>query len=242
MERTPRTETARAVSTSGRFSRYPSATPANATCPTPSPTRLRRRWTRKKPTAGARRPTTMPERDASRKNLRSSMRVGGVVPDTGQGGRRAVEHDLSANEHDAFHELLDGAELVRDVQDRHRELAAKPLEKCCDRFLRFHVDTGRGLVKDEELGFARERLRDEGPLLLAAGEGRETPICLRSQPHPLDCGPHRLAIGTAERSDQACAGGPPCRDELAHGQRRVDSRLRPLWEVANLVDVELDVA
>src|SRR3954464_3041453 len=117
MDRPPTTETASAVSTSGRFSRYPSATPANATCPTPSPTRLSRRWTRKKPTAGARRPTTRPAPKASRMNSRSSMRVGGVVPDTGQGGRRAVEHDLSAHEHDAFHDLLAGAHLVRDVPD-----------------------------------------------------------------------------------------------------------------------------
>src|SRR3954470_10004241 len=112
MDRPPTTETASAVSTSGRSSKYPSATPANATCPTPSPTRLRLRWTRKKPTAGARRPTTMPAPKARRMNSRSSMRVGGGVPDTREARRPAVEAPLSAHEHDPFHELLDGTELV----------------------------------------------------------------------------------------------------------------------------------
>ena len=70
-------------------SRYPAATPANATWPIPSPIRLSCRWTRKKPTAGASRPTIAPAAKASRMNSSSSMRRGcrRVVPDAGEVAR-----------------------------------------------------------------------------------------------------------------------------------------------------------
>src|ERR671938_468914 len=80
----------------------------------PSPIRLIRRWTRKKPTAGASTPTTAPVANASRMNSDSSMDVRGVVPDPW-------------------------------------ELAGRPVE-------------------DEQLRVGGEGLRDEGALLLPAGE------------------------------------------------------------------------
>src|SRR5438270_9223886 len=111
----PTTDAISAVSTGEMPTRYPKATPAKATCPIPSPIRLSRRWTRKNPTAGASNPTTMPAPNASRMNSRCSMDVGGVVPDAGQVGRRPVEDEALANQHDPLDEVLDGAELVRHV-------------------------------------------------------------------------------------------------------------------------------
>src|SRR6476659_3510063 len=141
------------------------ATPANATWPMPSPTRLRRRCTRKKPTAGASKPTTMPAPNASRMNSRSSMGVRRVVPDTGQGRRRPVEDDAAADEDDPLDEPLDRAEFVGDVENRHLELAAQPLQQRCDRVLCLDVDTGRGLVQHEQLRIRGQRLRDVRALL-----------------------------------------------------------------------------
>ncbi len=43
-------------------------------------------------------------------------------------------------------------------------------EERAESLLRVDVDAGGRLVEDEELRFAGERLRDEGPLLLAAGK------------------------------------------------------------------------
>ena len=94
--------------------------PANATWPMPSPIRLSCRWTRKKPTAGASRPTIAPAANASRMNSRSSMGVGGVVPDAREVLRRAVEDDAAADEHEPLDEALDRSELVRDVEDGDR--------------------------------------------------------------------------------------------------------------------------
>src|SRR3954454_23418959 len=107
-----------AVHTGEIPSRYPAATPANATWPIPSPIRLICRWTRKKPTDGASTPTIAPAANASRMNSRSSMRVRRVVPDARQVRRRPVEDDPLAHEHEAFDEALDRPELVRDVEDR----------------------------------------------------------------------------------------------------------------------------
>src|ERR687897_2263311 len=112
----------------------------------PSPIRLRRRCTRKKPTAGASTPTIAPVANASRMNSSSSMNVRRVVPDVRKLAGRAVEDDASANEHEPLDESLHGAELVRDVQHRDVELAVKAIEEARERFLRLDVDTRGRLV------------------------------------------------------------------------------------------------
>src|SRR5262249_20797200 len=151
-------------------SRYPAATPAKATCPIPSPTSDCRRWTRKNPTVGASTPTMAPTPNASRMNSRSSMLVRRVVPDAGEIVRRAVEDDGAADEHESFDELLDRAELVRDVEDGDAELAVQLREQRGERVLGLGVDTRCRLVEHEQGRLGSERLRDEGPLLHASGE------------------------------------------------------------------------
>src|SRR5215211_6913302 len=81
-----------------------------------------RRWTRKKPTAGASTPTTAPAAKASRMNSDSNMDVRGVVPQPRQRGRRSVEDDAAADEDEPLDVALYRAELVRDVQDGNRQL------------------------------------------------------------------------------------------------------------------------
>src|SRR5438034_10585901 len=142
----------------------------------PSPIRLRRRCTRKKPTAGASRPTTMPAPYACRMNSRSSMDVRRVVPDTWQVRRRPVVDDALAHEHDPLDEVLDRAELVRHVQDRYPELRPEALQQRGDRLLRLHVHPGGRLVEREQIRVACQRLRDERALLLAARERAQAPV------------------------------------------------------------------
>src|SRR4051794_20774207 len=149
---------ASAVHTGEIPSRYPAATPAKATWPMPSPIRLISRCTRKKPTTGASTPTIAPAANASRMNSRSSMGVGGVVPDAGQARRRPVEDDRLAHEHEPLDEVLDRAELVRDVEDRHTELVVEAVEQRRERLLRLDVDAGRRLVEHEQARLRRERL------------------------------------------------------------------------------------
>src|SRR4029453_15858056 len=101
-----------AGSTGDTPSRIPAATPAKATWPMPSPTSDWRRWTRKKPTAGASTPTTAPAPKARRMNSLWNMDVPRVVPEAGQLVRRAVEDDRPAHEDEALDVVLDGSELV----------------------------------------------------------------------------------------------------------------------------------
>src|SRR6266540_1526760 len=139
----------------------------------PSPIRLIRRWTRKNPTAGASTPTTAPVANASRMKSASKMDMGGVVPRSGEACRVAVEDDLAAHEHEPLDEALDGAELVRDEQDRHCEVAVELCEQLRERLLRVDVDACCRLVEHEEVGLGGERLGDQRTLLLPAGKPRE---------------------------------------------------------------------
>src|SRR5215468_7793719 len=139
----------------------------------PSPTSDWRRWTRKKPTAGARTPTTAPAPKARRMNSLWNMDVSGVVPEPGKLVGRAVEDDRPTDEDEALDVVLDGSELVRHVDDRHSELAVQVGEETCDRLLGLRVNSGRRLVENEERRLRCERLRDERPLLHAAREGAE---------------------------------------------------------------------
>src|ERR671937_2358828 len=159
--------------------------------------RLSRRWTRKKPTAGARSSTTMPAPNASRMNSRSSMCVRGVMPEIWEFGGRSVEDDLAAHEHDPLNESLDRAELVGDVQDGDVEVAVELLEQRGERLLRLDIDPSRRLVEDEELRIGRQRLRDERALLLSARQGRQPPPRETREINAFDCLTHCLAITTS---------------------------------------------
>src|SRR5439155_621056 len=166
----PSTAATRAVRTGETCSRIPAATPAKATWPMPSPMRDCRRWTRKKPTAGASTPTTAPAPKASRMNSDSNMDVRGVVPDSRQLVRGAVEDDRAADEYDALDEALHRPELVRDVDDGDAEGRVQAVEQRSEGLLGLGVDTRRRLVEDEKRRLARESLGDERALLHASGE------------------------------------------------------------------------
>src|SRR5215475_6234686 len=105
----------------------------------PSPIRLSRRWTRKNPTAGASSPTIAPAANASRMNSLSNMDVRRVVPRGWKRARAAVEDDRPAHQDEAVDERLDGAELVRDEQDRDAEVAVQLTEQLRQRLLRVDV-------------------------------------------------------------------------------------------------------
>src|SRR4029078_10662705 len=103
-------------------------------------------------------PTTAPVASASRMNSSSSMvmtvavLMRGVVPDPGKPARRAVVDDAAADEHDPGEDVLDGAELVRDVEDGDAEIRTQGLEQQAERLLGGCVDSRRRLVEREQRG------------------------------------------------------------------------------------------
>src|SRR4051812_40120485 len=111
---------------------------------------------------------TAPAANASRMKSASRMDMRRVVPGGRERDGRAVEDDAAADEHEPLDEALDGAELVRDEQDRDVEVAVEPVEQRRERLLRADVDACGRLVEDDQLGLRRERLRDERTLPLTA--------------------------------------------------------------------------
>src|ERR671931_171965 len=190
----------------------------------PSPIRLICRWTRKKPTTGASSPTIAPAAKASRMNLR------GVVPHAGQGRRRPVEDDSLADEHQPFDDLLDRAELVRDVEDGDTELAVEVCEQLRERFLRLHVDTGGGFVQREQLRAGDDRLRDESTLLLAAGEPCQRPPRKRREPESGDPLVDRVPVVRVDPAEGMKRGATRS-DDLPDRRRSLDAELGALGEV-----------
>ena len=152
------------------------------------------------------------------------------MPDARQGGRLAVEDDPLADEDEALDHVLDRAELVRDVQDRHAELAVQPPEQLRQRLLRRDVDAGRRLVERKQLRAGHERLRDERALLLPPGEPRQRTARKPGQPHALDRVLDGLAVGRAEPAERAQRRAAS-RDDLADRRRRLDAELRALGEI-----------
>ena len=150
----------------------------------------------------------------------------------GSSRRRPVEDDPLAHQHEPFDEALDGAELVRDVEDRHAELVVQPMQQLAERVLRLDVDAGRRLVEHEQPRMRRERLRDERALLLAARQRAQPPPREGAQADALERLVDRVVVVPAQPAVRPQRRAPRF-DDLAHGRRRVQPDRRPLGEVAD---------
>ena len=108
----------------------------------------------------------------------------------------ALRHDADALRHPPH-----DAEIVGDEQDRHAGLALQLAQELQDLRLHGHVERGRRLVGDEQVGLVGERHGDHDALALAAGE------LVRIGAEP--------ALGLADadllQELQRRASAPPCR-------------------------------
>jgi hypothetical protein len=144
----------------------------------------------------------------------------------------AVEHDAPLDEDEALDDGLDGAELVRDVEDRDAELAVQLCEQFGERLLGPDVDAGGRLVQDQKGGLARERLGDERALLLPAREVRDRHPRLLAEPYALDGLLDDRSVTPAEWADEPSGREPSRGDDFPHSRRSVCPQLRALSEVA----------
>ena len=148
-----------------------------------------------------------------------------VVPHAGEPARRAVVDDPAADEHDPVDDVLDGAELVRDVEDRDAEL-------------RRAAPRGGGRATPAR----RRRHRSSARRARAASARRRAPSrsarAAASRPRASAAGrrpgrrarPSRSRASTASRSDARSGPQMPGRreaagrDDLAHRHRRLAER------------------
>jgi hypothetical protein len=160
------------------------------------------------------------------------MDVRGVVPDARKLGRRSVEDDRPAHEHQALDVALDRAELVRDVENRHAEVGMEPCEELAERLLALRIDPGSRLVEREQPGTARERLRYQRPLLLAARETSQLGVRPVGEPHELDRLVDALAVGPTQPADDPAGRERPRGDDLPHRHGRIEHERSALRQVS----------
>ena len=158
-------------------------------------------------------------------NSLSSMDVRRVVPDAGEVVRRAVEDDRPPDEHEPLDEVLDRAELVRDVDDRDAELRVerrRGARRATPATRRRHRSSAR-----------RGRVATAAPASALAMNARccIPPESVRSGASATAASPTRsIASATSSRSraaqpaDEAARCEPPGGDDLAHGRRRIAAR------------------
>jgi hypothetical protein len=87
-----------------------------------------------------------------------------------------TEGDLvAADEEDVVEIAGDGLQVVM-AGDEEAAFGGKFFEESAQILLRRLVEAGEGFVEQQDMRFLSERTGDEGPLLLAAGEGADLAI------------------------------------------------------------------
>ena len=99
---------------------------------------------------------------------RLGVRVAGVGVERRRVGR--LHHLARVHDRDPVRAPGDHAEVVGDHDDRHAEPLPQVVDELEDLLLDGHVERGRRLVGDEQLGLAGQRHRDHHALPHAAGE------------------------------------------------------------------------
>ena len=84
--------------------------------------------------------------------------------------RPLLDDPPGVHDHDAVRDLRNDAQVMRDEDDRGRVLALEPLQQRQHLGLDRHVERGRRLIGDQDLGVVGERDRGHGPLPHPAGE------------------------------------------------------------------------
>jgi hypothetical protein len=79
-------------------------------------------------------------------------------------GLRRFDDRAGVHDEHTVRPRRDDAEIVRDEDDRHLEVAAKCIDEVEDLRLDRHVERGRRLVGDQQLRAAGERHRDHHAL------------------------------------------------------------------------------
>ena len=115
--------------------------------------------------------------------------------------RPLLDHLAGAHDVDAVGEAADDAEVVGDEDHRHAEPRLQALQKLQDLRLDGHVERGRRLVGDQDVGIVGERHGDHHALPLAAGKlvriGVDAPL--------------RAAGSAPAAGARSPARAPPCR-------------------------------
>ena len=139
--------------------------------------------------------------------------------------RRAVVDDPAADEHDPVDDVLDGAELVRDVEDRDAELCAaaprgaRPSDSCDAASTPVVGSSRASSVGSEASALAISARCCIPPESVRSGASARSASPTRSIARV-----DRLAVGPAQRPPDAGGRQASGRDDLPHGHRGLAER------------------
>src|SRR5436190_14688869 len=150
-----------------------------------------------------------------------------------EGDRVPVEEQGPAQERDPAGEFRHAVDLVGRQDDRDPEVPVQLNKDEVDSPRRLDVHAARGLIEDQELGLADQRLRDEDSLGLAAGQPADPPA-----PEVVDVQQRQdllrlLAFATRHTPERAGPGRPAEEDRLQDRGREIRvSGLGPLGNIS----------
>src|SRR5712691_6538886 len=262
----PTTATTTATGIGTRPKAIPSATPPKLTCARASPRGAVLRRTTKTPSNAQTAPMMSPAISARCMNpnrkmsshpsamrlpsVTVRMRLVLVVRD--RHGAAAVQapkevlivqraggtlvHERAIQAGHAIHARADDAEIVRNEDDRQPEFAFQLPEEVVEPPLALRVHARGGFVHDQEFGARRDCLRDEHPLLLAAGQRTDPPVLEAREAAQRDRRAGRVPILLAKPAERAARRDATEEHGLADGRREVRvERDRVLRNVRNAV-------
>ncbi len=125
----------------------------------------------------------------------------------------------------------DRAQLVRHQQHRRAVLLHEVDERVAEETLRLDVDTGDRLVEHEQIGFRRQRLRDQRALLFAARQFADASLPVLRERDRLERVGDRLSV------DRSTAAPPALLRQSARGDHLLDGGGEVGRETESLRDV-----
>ena len=129
--------------------------------------------------------------------LQQAARISVLRPLEDLGGRPLLDDPPALHHGDTIGDVCDHAEVVRDQDDAEILLLAQVLQLGEDLRLHGHVERGRGLIGEQDLGAEREPHRDHHALAHSARE--LVRICAYPLARPRNAGALHQLAGSLER-------------------------------------------
>ena len=184
-------------------------------------------------------------RAAGREGAAGGNRIGGGRQPDNRFDRPIGAAKLRNDDAPAIHhmhevaELSDDADIVADENQGGASIAPKLVEQLENLRLRRHVERGRGLIGDDDLGVVGERHGDGNALALAArklmriGVGARRGVGDAHRFHQLDRPPHRLGAREPLMAPHALG------DLFADSYQRIERGQRILEDVGDAIAANL---
>ena len=174
-----------------------------------------------------------------RHGSKQSARIGMLRVGKHAAGLAILHFATLPHDDHSIRDLGDHPHIVRDEEDGHALFVLQGLDELEDLRLDCHVECGRGLIRNEQLGPARQRHGDHHALAHSAGKAVRIlvhPLARGRDAHPLQDA-HGLCLRRATR--QATVVDKSLRDLEPDREHRIEARHRLLEDHGDAVASDL---